>query len=161
MSHSAKIAVAPTRDVWRCRGWAGRVVSHAGPLREVHDATTEGHPALAGFADRFGDDEAVRARAGRQLQRLFGEAFGSVRIFAACDWSREPFTTPPDEADRGPSPVPPADVSALRLPLWDGILHLASAETATQHPGYLDGAIEAGQRAAAAARRRLRVAPAP
>jgi len=29
-----------------------------------------------------------------------------------------------------------------------GHLHLAGSETATDHPGYLDGAIEAGERAA-------------
>ncbi|WP_259118417.1 FAD-dependent oxidoreductase [Salinibacter ruber] len=31
-----------------------------------------------------------------------------------------------------------------------GRLHVAAAETATEHPGYLDGAIEAGRRAARA-----------
>jgi monoamine oxidase len=152
MSHSAKVVAAPARDVWRRRGWAGRVVSHAGPLRDVHDATTAGQPALAAFATPPEDPAALRPASLRQLRRVFGPeawdaAWHAACPWAACDWARAPFTTPPAAATPRTHAAPTVR-PALARPLWGGRLHLAASETAADHPGYLDGALAAATRAA-------------
>nr|WP_272503583.1 FAD-dependent oxidoreductase [Salinibacter ruber] len=73
---------------------------------------------------------------------------GRVRSAAGPvhDWHD---ATPPAGPTPGPH-TPPDPAPILQRPHWEGRLHVAAAETATEHPGYLDGAIEAGRRAARA-----------
>jgi monoamine oxidase len=68
---------------------------------------------------------------------------------ATCDWTQEAATTPPVGSISDPD-TPPDSAPPLQGPLWDERLHLAAAEIAADHPGYLDGAVEAGRRAASA-----------
>jgi monoamine oxidase len=162
MSHSAKVAVTYNRPFWRERGLAGRVKSTAGPVHDWHDNTTpDGDAALVGFMHPPGpgsptptDAEARRDRVIRQLIHCFGEEADGITGYAEHDWTRDRATTPPSgsesDPDEEPQPVP-----ALQKPQWDGRLHFAAAETADEHPGFLDGAIEAGTRAATAVENRL------
>jgi len=85
----------------------------------------------------------------RQLVHCFGEAAGAPTGLATADWRHDTATTPPAGPTPGPH-TPPDPAPILQRPHWEGRLHVAAAETATEHPGYLDGAIEAGRRAARA-----------
>jgi len=157
MSHTGKAAVTYDRPFWRDAGLAGRVTSDAGPVHDWHDAVTpNGDAALVGFLHPPGPDsptptdpDARRDALVRQLAHCFGDAAAHPSGIATCDWTQAPATTPPvgsiSDPDDPPSPSP-----VLQDAVWDGRLHLAGAETAANHPGYLDGAIEAGQRAARA-----------
>ncbi|MFO8098582.1 MAG: NAD(P)/FAD-dependent oxidoreductase [Salinibacter sp.] len=157
MSHSGKAAVTYERPFWREQGIDGRVVSRAGPVHNWHDAVSPtGAAALVGFMHPPGPHSPTPSAPAdrnealvRQLVHCFGEAAAHPTGVATCDWSREAATTPPEGPPSG-SQTPPDPVPLLRAPHWDGRLVLAAAETAADHPGYLDGAIQAGRRAAAA-----------
>jgi monoamine oxidase len=108
---------------------------------------------LLGFID--GDDPralsdqpaSVRAtQAMQSLVRYFGPRAGHPKRYFDQVWDREVFT--------GGCPVgvlPPGVMSeygkALRAPA--GRIHWAGTETATVWTGYMDGAVQSGQRAAA------------
>lgn len=157
MSHTGKAAVTYDRPFWREGGLAGRVKSETGPVHDWHDAVTpDGHAALVGFMHPpapnaptpTAPDDRKEALV-RQLVHCFGEDAAGPTGIAMCDWTQEAATTPPVGSISDPD-APPDPAPSLQAPLWDGRLHLAAAETATDHPGYLDGAIEAGRRAASA-----------
>jgi monoamine oxidase len=157
MGAAAKAAVTYERPFWREQGLAGRVRSAVGPVHDWHDAVTpDGHAALVGFLHPPGaesptplDAEARRRALIRQLVHCLGDAAAAPTGLATTDWRHDSATTPPDGPKPGPH-TPPDPPPALRRPLWNGRLHLAAAETAADHPGYLDGAIQAGRRAASA-----------
>jgi len=154
MSHTGKAAVTHERPFWREKGLAGRVKSDVGPVHDWHDAVTpEGHAALVGFMRPPGPESPTPVDPNdredalvRQLVHCFGEEAAAPTGLASCDWTQEAETTPPVGSLSDPD-APPAPAPALQGPLWDGRLLLAAAETATDHPGYLDGAIEAGRHA--------------
>lgn len=154
MAASGK-AVATFGDAfWRRQGIDGRVVSHAGPVAHWHDAVApNGRAALAGFLHPTGlqtlatnEREALHNAIRKQLAHCFGDDAPTPTAIATSNWRTDPATTPP-----GADPLyvehPPAPPAVLTQPHWNGRLVWASAETATEHPGYLDGAIEAGERA--------------
>lgn len=157
MSHTAKAAVTYDQPFWREAGLAGRVKSEVGPVHDWHDAVTpDGQAALVGFmyppapeSPTPSDPDAREDALVRQLVHCFGDEAAAPTGIATCDWTQAPATTPPvgtiSDPDAPPDPAPP-----LQEPLWNGRLHLAAAETAADHPGYLDGAVEAGRRAASA-----------
>jgi monoamine oxidase len=157
MNHAGKAAVTYDRPFWREAGLAGRVRSEVGPVHDWHDAVTpDGPAALVGFMHPPGPDSPTPADPDerkdalvRQLAHCFGDEASTPTGIATCDWTQAPATTPPVGTISDPD-APPEPAPVLQDPLWDGRLHLAAAETAADHPGYLDGAIEAGHRAAAA-----------
>ena len=156
MAASGKAAAAFPSPFWREQGLAGRVVSHAGPVAHWHDALApDGRAALVGFLHTAGlqtwaDDgeDALRAALRTQLAHCFGDGAPAPTAVAVSDWRTEAATTPPSVSPHTPE-HPPAPPSVLTTPHWDGTLVWAGAETAHDHPGFLDGAIEAGERAAA------------
>ena len=148
MAAQAKFVAVFARAFWRDAGLSGQAHSRAGPLVEIHDATQPGgHPALFGFV---GVPAEVRRRAGpqlreamlAQLQRLFGpEAATPLHIFYK-DWADDPFIATRDDETAPPfHPVYGAH-TALPAP-WKHRLWLAGTESAREHGGYLEGALEA------------------
>lgn len=139
---------------WRLSGLAGAAVSHRGPFREVHDMSgTDGAtPALFGFAPAAAFPGRAVEQVGRllvdQLVRVFGPQAGRPSAVHVQDWARERWTAP---AAPGPSssvlpfghPVLGRDNPSERI-LW------CSTETAEVAAGHLEGAIDAGVRAARA-----------
>ncbi|MBT9392711.1 FAD-dependent oxidoreductase [Hymenobacter sp. NST-14] len=155
MSHAMKSVVVYEEPFWWARGGSGFAVSQVGPLTEIHDATPpEGRPGvLFGFFAaphplRSAAPAARQAAVIAQLARIFGPAAAGYRAYEELDWTREPFTSTPADA-APPSSVPLQGPVILRQPLWQNTLLWAGAETATGECGRLDGAIEAGERAAA------------
>jgi len=158
MSHSAKAAVIFDRPFWRFDGLAGRIRSFAGPVTDWHDATPpeaveENAPTVTGgalfgfgppgaFRDRT--DSEIRAAITGQLVHCFGPDATNPRAIHWHDWSDDPATTPEaGSACRGEHPRPK---KILAEAWWNGRLRFAGAETAHEHPGFLDGAIEAATR---------------
>ena len=85
--------------------------------------------------------------------RLFGDDAGRPLDYVDKDWSEDPWS-----AGCYVGLMPPGLLTTvgdgLREPC--GRIHFAGTETATRWCGYLDGAIESGERAAAEVRARLR-----
>lgn len=160
MAPHAKVFALYDRPFWREAGLSGMAHSQTGPLVEIHDATTaSGQAALFGFV---GVPAPHRAQAGReavikasiaQLGQLFGPEALTPRATLYHDWAADPLTATALDQTAGDHPSGGRrDWSGA---LWQGRLTLAGSETAVHDPGYLAGAIEAGEQAAATLIRRF------
>jgi monoamine oxidase len=149
------------RPFWREEGLSGQAASDAGPARVVFDnSPPDGSPGvLLGFlegrlARQWGARDAGERReailAGHA--RLFGPRAARPERFIERVWAEEEWTrgcygclmTTGGWTEYG---------RALRAPI--GPIHWAGAETATVWNGYMDGAVQSGERAAAEALRLL------
>jgi monoamine oxidase len=140
---------------WREEGLSGQATSDAGPARVVFDnSPPDGSPGvLLGFLEgRLARQWGARPAAERSAAvlsghaRLFGERAARPERFIERVWAEEEWTrgcygclmTTGGWTEYG---------RALRAPI--GPLHWAGAETATVWNGYMDGAVQSGERAAA------------
>lgn len=140
---------------WRAEGFSGQVTSFDGVVRVTFDNSPEsGTPGvLMGFIE--GDEARVwgrrtieerRAAVLDCLARYFGEKAAQPYEYIEQNWADEEYT----RGCYAGIMVPGGWTTygeALRAPI--GRLHWAGTETATVWNGYLDGAIQSGQRAAA------------
>ena len=126
-----------------------------GPLVEIHDASIPGGlAALFGFVGLSAEQRNVAGRAWEeaalaQLARLFGDAAASPVSVHVKDWAQSRFTA---TARDWPSLAEHPRYGALpdAGPIWRDRLVWAGTETAADHGGYLEGALEAAERAAGA-----------
>ncbi|OAI39461.1 hypothetical protein AYO39_02835 [Actinobacteria bacterium SCGC AG-212-D09] len=140
---------------WRNEGLNGQVTSDEGPVGAMFDASPEsGTPGvLLGFIDgsyaRALDDSPAAERKSAALVsyvNYFGQQAANPIQYIDHVWAQEIYTggcpvgvTPPGVlTEYGP---------AFRTPC--GRIHWAGTETADVWAGYLDGGVQAGQRAAA------------
>jgi monoamine oxidase len=155
MAGHAKFVAVYDRAFWRDAGLSGDAISRRGPLAEIHDASgPDARPAaLFGFvgvtaAERAGRAPEVEAAALGQLGRIFGEQALAPLACGLRDWAGDPETA--TERDRTPPPGHPAyGRPPLLGGLWDGRLHFASTETASDMGGLMEGALAAAEHAAA------------
>lgn len=141
------------RPFWREKGLSGQATSDIGPARVVFDnSPPDGVPGvLLGFLEgrlarqwgaRPADERREAILAGHA--RLFGRQAAQPERFIERVWADEEWTrgcygclmTPGGWTEYG---------HALREPI--GLLHWAGAETATVWNGYMDGAVQSGERA--------------
>ncbi len=149
------LAVYPT-PFWRADNLTGQVTSDSGPVKVTFDVSpASGTPGvMLGFID--GQDAREfsllstaerRAKVLAQFVAWFGEKAGSPQEYMDLLWDSQPL-------HRGcPVAVPgPGSIIGFRetLRASEGAIHFASTETALEWSGYMDGAIQAGQLAAAA-----------
>lgn len=162
MAGQAKLVAVYDAPFWHNRGLSGDALSQRGPLVEIHDASphTGGPYALFGFvgvaaAHRQYRSDQVKADAVDQLIRLFGEQAGMPRSVYFKDWAFDPLTA--IDLDRNsPSMHASGVLDWTSVPGHD--LVWAGTETArslNQSNGYLEGALEAGERAASTLIERL------
>jgi monoamine oxidase len=146
-------AIYPT-PFWRAQGLNGAATSDTGPIRITYDnSPPSGTPGvLVGFME--GDDSrafygipaaARRAAALSSFARYYGAAALNPVAYVDLAWAQEPFT-------RGAygSFNPPGVLTSLRDATIEpvGLLHFAGGDTSALWPGYMDGAIRSGERAA-------------
>ncbi len=149
-----KCIVAYTRPFWREAGFSGEAVTDGEVVQVLFDDSPHdgSYGALVAFmlgdaarnwsASPVGERaQAVRA----ELTRLFGAQASTPIAYLDKDWTVEPWS-------RGcyVGLMPPRLLTqhgeALRAPA--GRIHWAGTETATHWNGYMDGAIQSGERAA-------------
>lgn len=165
MGSVIKCIVAYERPFWRAQGLSGEAVSRGGLVRMTFDdSSRDGRlAALVGFVlgdavPRLAamDPAARRAAVLAALVEFFGPEAARPLDYVDHDWTAERWS-------RGcyVGVMPPGVLTrigdALRAPV--GRVHFAGTETATRWIGYLDGALEAGERAAAECVQRLRGGP--
>ncbi len=142
------------RPFWRDEGFSGEAISDTGPVTLVFDDCPErGSPgALLAFvlgaqARRWSRQSAEDRRRAviDELVRIFGPKAGKPDYYVDKDWASEPWS-----GGCYTGLFPPGVLTAygdvLRAPV--GRIHWAGTETALVWNGYMDGAIESGQRAA-------------
>jgi monoamine oxidase len=154
MGSCIKIWIAYDRPFWRDQGFNGMLADHGAPFTPIFDATPPGADVgfLAGFYD--GDAAALetgtpdtRRRAVLQtLAQNFGDAALAPIAYAERDWRNERWSQGCYGAYMGPGTLTRYG-AALRTAL--GPIHWAGTETAREWSGYIEGAIEAGERASA------------
>jgi len=155
------IATYP-RPFWRERGYSGEAVCDRGPIRAVFDdSSADGkRGGLLGFmlgdhlrSEAERDPEARKRSVLAAFARFFGEEALHPESYVEHNWSLEPYSQGCYTAV-----MPPATLTrfghTLRAPI--GRLHFAGTETATRFPGYMEGALESGARAAEEVTARLR-----
>ncbi|CAA6804918.1 MAG: Possible monoamine oxidase [uncultured Thiotrichaceae bacterium] len=160
MAGHAKILVVYERPFWLEQGLSGDAVSQRGPLREIHDASSnpanaddKNGYALFGFvgvpgSDRKGKEDELCQTAIAQLVRLFGDEMANPLDVVLQDWAQEAFTaTPADQAMNGGHAT--ASVSRYTEAVFDERLIWSGTETAHHREGangLLEGALEASVR---------------
>ena len=171
MGSTVKVLALYDRPFWREAGLSGELVSGHGPLSVVFDNTSfEGasrrhpdsappsavQPALVGFVvGRHAREivqlspEARRTSILDALERAFGPAARRPSELVLHDWAAEPFIGGCPVALFGPGALTPSSC-ALRDP--DRRVHFAGTETAREHVGYLEGALESAERVLAEVR---------
>jgi monoamine oxidase len=149
-----KVQAVYERPFWRGDGLNGASVSDAGPCSVTFDSSPRsGTPGvLLGFVG--GDDArafaplsaAERRRAALAgLARAFGPRALDPIDYLEMDWAAQTYSRGCPVASAAPGLLTTYG-RALREPV--GRLHWAGTETATYWNGYMDGAIQAGERAA-------------
>lgn len=154
MAGHAKAVLVYQEAFWRRLGYSGNVLLQypGAVLAEVYDACPEPaeSAALFGFfglpaAIRESYRDSLEALVVRQMSRLFGTAAANPLRVIVQDWSREPLTAAAQ--DRAPRTTHPAyGQRSLCVDHWQDKLYFCGTETAQTAGGYLEGALEAGNR---------------
>ena len=149
-----KVVLAYDRPWWRDANLSGIAYADTGPVQMVVDASSQGTAGglLACFitgraVERYGRLElgARQAAVRETLTRMFGPGAGDWTAYAECDWTAEPYSRGGPVGLMGPGTLGRYG-HILRRPV--GRVHWAGTDTATEWNGYMDGAIQAGERAA-------------
>jgi monoamine oxidase len=139
---------------WRTDGLNGQLVSDLGPGRMSNDTcpVDGGHGQLLVFlegepARTFGrwPEAERRAALTDELVRHFGPRAGRPELYVNGEWAERPWTRGCYNANLGPM-VWTHFGQALTAPI--GVIHWAATETATHWSAYMEGAVDAGERAA-------------
>lgn len=159
---SMKAFLTYDEPFWRADGLSGQLISDAGPSRMSNDTS----PADASYGQLLLFLEGEQARTfGRWPQeqrrdaliaeavRHFGPRAADPMHYVDGEWSERQWTRGCYNANMGPL-VWTQFGHALTPPI--GPIHWASTETATHWSGYMEGAIDAGARAAREVVDRLR-----
>jgi monoamine oxidase len=154
MGSVIKVNAIYEQPFWRADGLNGVVVSDRGPIEIVYDNSPhDSRPGvLVGFMEAntsrafFGSSQATRRAAVLDsLARYFGDAARRATAYVDMVWALEPYT-------RGAYGTfnPPGVLTSLGKAATGpvGRLHFAGDGTSGEWPGYMDGAIRSGERAA-------------
>jgi monoamine oxidase len=154
MGSVIKVQAIYNRPFWRDQGLSGTATSTTGPLEIAYDNSPPGgRPGvLVGFMEGnrsrglYGKSRrARRAAALASLARYFGEAARHPFDYVDMVWATERYT-------RGAYGTfnPPGVLTSLGAHTTGpaGVLHFAGDGTSPEWPGYMDGAIRSGERAA-------------
>lgn len=152
MGGTIKVFALYDRPFWREAGFAGEAVSTDGPIDVCFDDVRNGQACLLSFvvgrpARGWSDSPEGERREAilDQLTRWFGPEAASPIEYHEADWATDPWS-----AGAPIATFPPGTLSvfgpALRRPV--GLVHWAGTETAREFTGFMEGAVESGERAA-------------
>jgi monoamine oxidase len=150
MGAIVKVILAYEEPFWRAAGLSGEAVATwPSPVAVTFDNCLDGggQASLLAFvqadaARRWaGDPQAVLA----PLARWFGDAARRPVAIEAVDWTAEAWSGGCPTGVASPGALTSAGTT-LREPV--GRIHFAGTETATEWTGYIEGALESGERAA-------------
>jgi monoamine oxidase len=151
MGESIKFAFSYAEPFWKGKGLSGMGFSQSGVIQEVHDHSSfeNNFFALKGFLnpDLVNlDQEERKELVIDSMVKLFGEEAKSFVSYKESLWLNEKLTS----TGESPSLAPHQNNGhpLLAIPLLNGRLIMAGSETSSSFPGYMDGAVNSGLRAA-------------
>jgi monoamine oxidase len=139
---------------WRAAGLNGQLISDVGPARMSNDTCIPGDERGVILLFLEGDQARTvgrlpeaerRAAMTAELVRHFGNQAAHPDFYLDGEWSDRQWTRGCYNANHGPH-VWTKYGPALTVPI--GAIHWASTDTATQWSAYMEGAVDAGERAA-------------
>ncbi len=149
MAGHAKFVAVYAERFWNEAGFSGDVISHRGPLQEIHDASSKHGEinALFGFVSvqaqyRKQREDEIRSMAVAQLVKLFGEPASQPKEVHLKDWAFDTRTSTVLDQEI-PSYHPANDIVNTREGMWGDRLIWSGSETANNSNGFLEGALEA------------------
>lgn len=148
MAESIKVALTFDEPFWKSSGSSGTIFSNVGPVNEMYDHSSNSRYALKGFMNSAYQTVSLKRRKElviEQLRRFYGKKTDSFLTYRECVWGNDSFTYTPYE-----HPVIPHQNnghSIFQEPVFEKRLLIAGAETASEFPGYMDGAVESAYRA--------------
>ncbi len=148
MGESIKVGFTYPTPFWRAKGLSGTLFSNVGPVGEMYDHSDDGqgYYALKGFLNGAYHPLTKAERCERVLQQLrkyYGELADQYTTYEEGVWRQEPYTF--TEYDQSLLPHQNNGHPLLRQPLFDGRFYIGGAETASEFPGYMDGAVRRGE----------------
>lgn len=146
MGATTKVITTYARPFWRDAGFSGEAIASSGPITVTFDDTTHDRAQAALVAFVVGD--AARAKPSERellsaLEKLFGREAAIPDEYVAEDWSTDPWSGGCPVSMPSPLHWGRQRTSLRRI---HGRVHFAGTETAREHTGYLEGALEAADR---------------
>ena len=150
MSESIKFVLEYDQPFWRGNGFSGMIYSQVGIVSEMYDHTNfEGTKfGFTGFLNKDAANYAQEERKQKVLQQLsslLGSPILTPLTYADKVWTGEyvfegsPWMLRPHQNNGHP---------LLQQGYMNGKLYFAGTETATEHAGYMEGAIQSAKRMA-------------
>jgi len=150
MSDSIKFSCAFTNDFWKNDSYTGTLMSPQQIIQEMYDHSDadSSQKALVGFLNSKFSKHTKEERETKVLDYLKSMFGGEASTFsyADVDWRKEEHTI--DKYAKNLVPHQNNGHSKLRESLFGGRLFFSASETASQTPGYMDGAVHRGQEVA-------------
>ncbi|MFT7545264.1 MAG: monoamine oxidase [Gammaproteobacteria bacterium] len=148
MGESIKVGLTYEKPFWRNKGMSGTIFSNVGPIPEMYDHTNyeETSYSLKGFLN--GAYESVKREERiemvmQQMEKYYGMQARKYISYEETLWCQEPYTYSPYNAQVLPHQNNGAHI--YQLPLMNGKLSVAGAETANAFPGYMEGAVRSAE----------------
>lgn len=144
MEDSIKIALTYDQPFWGLADLPGTLFSNAGPITELYDHSNHERSkyALCGFVDSNLKNLTYAERREsilNQMKNTFGVKAEAYTSYEECIWSAEENTF--EASDRFLGPHQNNGNPIYTQPLFDNKLLISSTETASEFPGYMEGAV--------------------
>lgn len=149
MAESIKVALTYEDPFWRADNSSGTIFSNVGPVNEMYDHSNnqQSQYALKGFLDEayYSVSQTERKKLVLdQLRRFYGQKTDDYLSYHETVWKHESFSF--TEYETHILPHQHNGHPAFQTPYWNNRLIISGSETASNFPGYMDGAVESAQR---------------
>ena len=144
MGHTAKCVIEFQRAFWREKSFSGFVFSLAGPLGEIHDASTQTKHALFGFVSSNANMQSFMLDVKAQLKRLFDIDENEIIAIHLVDWRDEQYTA--HSKDRKPLSEHPN--YGIDTDSYSQKVFFSATEFSFEEGGYLEGALRQAEQIA-------------
>ncbi|MEL6924742.1 MAG: NAD(P)/FAD-dependent oxidoreductase [Bacteroidota bacterium] len=149
MGESIKVGFTYADAFWESLQLSATIISNVGPIGEMYDHSNRARTlfALKGFMNSsfyLLPKEERKQLLLQQLEKYYGAAASAYVSYLECVWREERYTFA--DYERAVLPHQNNGRPALRTSSMDGRLLMAGAETASQFPGYMDGAVESAHK---------------
>ena len=147
MEDSIKVALTFNQPFWQQENIPATFFSNAGPITEFYDHCNVERTkfALCGFMNssfkNLSSDER-QVLVINQLKTAFGKKVESFLTYEECVWSQEQYTFEADQYSLIPHQNNGNPIFSKSF--FDDRLLISSSESARESPGYMDGAVDAG-----------------